>query len=255
MHNATTKQRLSALRRKLGIFSGGWVKERRARLAALQAALTPPGAFARPAAACAGGPAPSAFLATSLPPPSGSPPPPEPTSTRWVSDSMIVPATKEIPRPKAQPAPSADPGRTTEMFDAPGEARKSRSRWIVAIAAAGVALAAVLFLTLRSPAPAPSPLAPAPSPPAPAAAAPAPAEESAMLPPLQSAPPLAAAPAPAPATAASPVVVRRGDTLWALAASHLGDPLRWPRLHRANRDRIRDPDLIYPGQRLDLPVR
>ncbi|HEY6003396.1 MAG TPA: LysM peptidoglycan-binding domain-containing protein, partial [Anaeromyxobacter sp.] len=72
---------------------------------------------------------------------------------------------------------------------------------------------------------------------------------------LQTAPPLAGAAAPAPAAAASPVVVRRGDTLWALSASHLGDPLRWPRLHQANRDRIRDPDLIYPGQRLDLPAR
>ncbi|HEY6003531.1 MAG TPA: hypothetical protein VIV57_11705, partial [Anaeromyxobacter sp.] len=143
MHNATTKQRLSALRRRLGIFTGGWAKERRARLRDLEAALTPPAAFFQPAAACAGGPAPSAFLAASTPL-SGSPPPPDTTSTRWVSDSMIVPPTQEVPKPKAQPAPGADPMQATETFDAPEEARKSRTRWITAIAAAGAALAVVL---------------------------------------------------------------------------------------------------------------
>jgi nucleoid-associated protein YgaU len=249
MHNATTKQRISALRRKLGIFTGGWVKERRARLgelrADLEAALTRPAAFPRTAAAGAG--APGAFLATSLPPPlSGSRPPPEATATRWVSDSMIVPPTQEV----ARPAP-ADAARTTELFEAPGETRRSRTRWIAAIAAAGVALAAVLFLLLRSPEPASSSRAPSASPPAPAAAVPAPAPETAVQPPLQAAP----APTPATAAAASPVVVRRGDTLWALSASHLGDPLRWPWLHLANRGKIRDPNLIYPGQRLDLPAR
>jgi LysM domain-containing protein len=256
MHNATTKQRLSALRRKLGIFTGGWVKERRARLeelrADLEAALTPPAAFPRPAAAGAG--APGAFLATSLPPPlSGPRPPPEATAPRWVSDSMIVPPTQEVARPAPPPAETADAARATEPFEAPDEARRSRTRWIAAIAAAGVALVAVLLLLLRSPEPASSSRAPSASPPAPAAAVPAPAPESAVQPPLQAAP--APTPARATAAAASPVVVRRGDTLWALSASHLGDPLRWPWLHRANRGKIRDPDLIYPGQRLDLPAR
>lgn len=58
-----------------------------------------------------------------------------------------------------------------------------------------------------------------------------------------------------------PVVVRRGDTLWALAAAHLGRSAddastaravdRW---HAANADVIgSDPDLIHPGQRLTPP--
>ena len=51
-----------------------------------------------------------------------------------------------------------------------------------------------------------------------------------------------------------------GDSLWRIAATTLGtdDPARvaryWPRIHRANRDVIGpDPDLIIPGQVLELP--
>jgi nucleoid-associated protein YgaU len=58
-----------------------------------------------------------------------------------------------------------------------------------------------------------------------------------------------------PVPPAGTVEVRRGDTLWHLSAAHLGDPLRWPELHRANRAIIRDPDLIYPGQALQVPGR
>jgi nucleoid-associated protein YgaU len=48
-------------------------------------------------------------------------------------------------------------------------------------------------------------------------------------------------------------VVRRGDTLWDLAARHRRDPHSWPVLHQANGAQIRDPDLIRPGQRLVVP--
>lgn len=49
---------------------------------------------------------------------------------------------------------------------------------------------------------------------------------------------------------AATVVVRPGDTLWALAAGHA-----WRRLHAANRGVIGpDPDLIHPGTRLVLPA-
>ncbi len=57
------------------------------------------------------------------------------------------------------------------------------------------------------------------------------------------------------------VVVRRGDTLWDLAARHLGPDAgdaeiaaEWPRWHGANREVIgADPDLLLPGQRLHPP--
>jgi nucleoid-associated protein YgaU len=45
-----------------------------------------------------------------------------------------------------------------------------------------------------------------------------------------------------------------GDTLWSIAAAELGDATLWPALYRANRDRIKDPAAIYPGQRLAIPT-
>lgn len=50
-------------------------------------------------------------------------------------------------------------------------------------------------------------------------------------------------------------VVKRGDSLWAIAGRKgvLGDPFQWPLLFRLNRDSISDPDLIHPH--LDLSYR
>lgn len=71
--------------------------------------------------------------------------------------------------------------------------------------------------------------------------------------------------APTASPAASPagmVVVRPGDTLWAIARrslpAHATDAdidARWHRIHAANRDVIGpDPDLIRPAQRLRIPT-
>ncbi|HYF73806.1 MAG TPA: hypothetical protein VD864_13340 [Nocardioides sp.] len=59
-----------------------------------------------------------------------------------------------------------------------------------------------------------------------------------------------------PAAAAAPsVVVRPGDTLWDLAATHLGEPRRWPEIYALNRAAIgADPGLIHPATRLRLPA-
>ena len=48
--------------------------------------------------------------------------------------------------------------------------------------------------------------------------------------------------------------VRDGDTLATIAALTLGDPSLWPALYRANRDQIRDPARLHPGQRLEIPT-
>lgn len=61
--------------------------------------------------------------------------------------------------------------------------------------------------------------------------------------------------------AANELVVRRGDSLWAIAARHLGAgagaaeiAAEWPRWYAENRERIGpDPDLLRPGQRLRAP--
>jgi nucleoid-associated protein YgaU len=49
------------------------------------------------------------------------------------------------------------------------------------------------------------------------------------------------------------VRVERGETLWRLAEQAYGDGLRFTTIYRANADRIRDPDLIFPGQILTIP--
>jgi nucleoid-associated protein YgaU len=48
-------------------------------------------------------------------------------------------------------------------------------------------------------------------------------------------------------------VVKPGDTLWQIAGEFAGDPHLWPVLYRANRDQIKDPSVLHPGQRLTIP--
>ena len=47
--------------------------------------------------------------------------------------------------------------------------------------------------------------------------------------------------------------VRQGDTLWTIAARAIGDATLWPALYLANRDQIKDPTRVYPGQQLAIP--
>ena len=47
--------------------------------------------------------------------------------------------------------------------------------------------------------------------------------------------------------------VRSGETLWTIAEITVGDPTLWPALYLANRDQIKDPALVYPGQQLAIP--
>jgi hypothetical protein len=49
------------------------------------------------------------------------------------------------------------------------------------------------------------------------------------------------------------VVVQPGNSLWRLARRTYGEGLRFSVIYEANKDRVRDPDLIYPGQVLSLP--
>ncbi|MEM8655487.1 MAG: LysM peptidoglycan-binding domain-containing protein [Pseudomonadota bacterium] len=52
---------------------------------------------------------------------------------------------------------------------------------------------------------------------------------------------------------ATQITVQTGNTLWAIARDRYGEGLLYVQVFEANRDRIRDPDLIFPGQVFELP--
>jgi nucleoid-associated protein YgaU len=60
-----------------------------------------------------------------------------------------------------------------------------------------------------------------------------------------------AAPEPPPPVS---VTVQPGFTLWGIAQDSLGDGVLYVQVFAANRDKIKDPDLIYPGQILSVPA-
>lgn len=49
------------------------------------------------------------------------------------------------------------------------------------------------------------------------------------------------------------VTVQTGDTLWAISRERYGEGVLYVKVVEANRDSIRDPDLIYPGQVFAIP--
>lgn len=50
-------------------------------------------------------------------------------------------------------------------------------------------------------------------------------------------------------------VVSRGDSLWRISRLTYGEGMRYALVYKANRDRIRDPNRIYPGQTFVLPMK
>jgi nucleoid-associated protein YgaU len=49
--------------------------------------------------------------------------------------------------------------------------------------------------------------------------------------------------------------VVRGDCLWNIAKKkdYYGNGFAWPKIYKANRDKIKNPDLIYPKQVFTIP--
>jgi len=48
-------------------------------------------------------------------------------------------------------------------------------------------------------------------------------------------------------------IVRKGESLWKISQRTLGAGNRWREIYGANRGIIKNPNLIYPGQRLTIP--
>jgi nucleoid-associated protein YgaU len=48
-------------------------------------------------------------------------------------------------------------------------------------------------------------------------------------------------------------VVQKGDSLWRIAGKVYHNPLQWPRIFRANRDKISNPNRIFVNQVLVIP--
>jgi|SRR5882762_8963982 len=47
--------------------------------------------------------------------------------------------------------------------------------------------------------------------------------------------------------------VQKGDTLSKISKQYYGDPNQYNRIFEANRDQLKDPDRIFPGQVLKIP--
>ncbi len=56
-----------------------------------------------------------------------------------------------------------------------------------------------------------------------------------------------------PAATAKTYTVKSGDSLWKIAQKSLGKGGRYPEIFNLNKDKIKNPNLIYPGQVLTLP--
>jgi nucleoid-associated protein YgaU len=56
-------------------------------------------------------------------------------------------------------------------------------------------------------------------------------------------------------TATKTYVVVSGDSLSKIAKREYGNAKEWNRIFEANRDILKDPDKIYPGQELKIPPK
>ena len=235
------------------------------------------------AAVTAPAPAPAAAEPAAAPEPApvevAAAPEPAPTSAPVEVAAAPQPAAPEPAPATAEPAAAPEPA-PVEAVAAPEPApvpEPAPAPAPVEVAAAPAPAAPEPALATAEPAAAPEPAAAAPAPlvapqpapvaavgaaaPAPAAAEPAPAPIAAAPAPTTPAPVAAAPTAPQPEAAPQPtaalpaltVTVQPGFTLWRIARENFGHGIMYVQVFEANRDKIRDPDLIYPGQVFTIP--
>ncbi|MCB1792600.1 MAG: peptidoglycan-binding protein LysM [Gammaproteobacteria bacterium] len=61
--------------------------------------------------------------------------------------------------------------------------------------------------------------------------------------------------APQPEPSVEYYTIVKGDTLSKIAKHYYGNAMDYPKLFEANREVIKDPDLIYPGQKIRVPPK
>jgi hypothetical protein len=141
-------------------------------------------------------------------------------------------------------------GYLTGSSPAPAAHRKAKRKMIQTDIELPTARELNPWQVSKAPAAAPAPAVPP--------AAPAPVEDEGILgedweePVAEEAP--APVPAPQPAEAATPYTVAKGDTLEKIAAKFYGDSKKWRGIYEANRDVLKSPNRIYPGQKLMIPA-
>ena len=59
----------------------------------------------------------------------------------------------------------------------------------------------------------------------------------------------------APSPAGRSYTVQKGDSLSKIAKREYGEANEWKRIFEANQDILKDPDKIYPGQKLKIPPK
>jgi nucleoid-associated protein YgaU len=58
---------------------------------------------------------------------------------------------------------------------------------------------------------------------------------------------------PTPEPAEQTYTIVSGDSLSKIAKNFYGDANKWRQIYEANRDIIKDPDMIHPGQTIKIP--
>lgn len=55
-------------------------------------------------------------------------------------------------------------------------------------------------------------------------------------------------------TTSTTYVVKSGDCLWNIAKKYYGNGAQYTKIYNANKSKIKNPNLIYPGQKLTIPA-
>jgi nucleoid-associated protein YgaU len=56
-----------------------------------------------------------------------------------------------------------------------------------------------------------------------------------------------------PSQATREYTIKSGDSLSKIARQFYGNAAEWQKIYNANKDQIKDPNLIYPGQKIKIP--